>query len=425
MNTYQQQIDAKASALIAKWGIPNVAAVMVRDHGNTVLSTAKGVRDASQSASLASNQVDTSDYFNVGSISKPIFGMLLACLIKQGLLDWTTTIGQVFPEFTSPAFRARCGMNTNFLDTKLFELTAHTSGIDGWLFFVEDGNSKDPNQAGEVADPFKWIDDWTILGSTGSNPRDVEWQNLQSVMYRRYLYTVTSLKQPKFIFNSLHNNGFQNTESSGYGSSAVIAAAMVERRAGKPFEQLMTELLASTIPMQIRYGPPPNGMQLHNWANGKYVVWMQGNKPFANGPFASFQPKFLTGTISCTVQGMAQFIRYNLNVLANLAMFDLAAYHQQVTSPAPTGGTVATNVTQGGLALSLGQTANEPYWHNGQLGGTNAWMEVYPSAGHGLAVMVNADGGPDPTGSTDPPDGAEAAMNELRDELRALNASWP
>jgi CubicO group peptidase (beta-lactamase class C family) len=418
MTDYQQQLDDAANAVIQK-GIPNVAAVMVRDQGQTVLSTAQGVRDASLPAS-PNNQVGLSDYFTIGSISKPIFGMLLACLIKQGLLDWTTTIGEVFPEFTSMAFQKRCGMDktaANFLDTPVYALTSHTSGIDGTFYWVQDPDPNGPTEWTGITDPFRFIDDWTVMND--GNTRDVEWQNLPSVVYRRYLYTVLSLKQQKFTFNSAHNTGYYNKAVSGYGSTAVIAAAMLERRAGKPFEQLMNELLTNTIPMQIRYGPPPPAndvaayMQLHNWDSnsGKYVVWMLGNAPFATGPFAPFQPKFLTGTMSCTVAGMAQFIKYNLTALANPAMFDLAGYHKSVT----------VNDTQGGIGCLGG---GEPYWHTGEIGGAYAAMEVYAS-GHGLAVMVNANGGPDPT-APDPNKGNRvvAAANELYNQLKQWQLNW-
>jgi CubicO group peptidase (beta-lactamase class C family) len=431
MTNYQQLLDQAAQNVMTSYQLPNIAAVMVRDQGQTVLSTAQGIRDASLPASLPSNQVNTSDYFNVGSISKPIFGMLLACLIKQGLLQWTTTIGKVFTEFTSAAFRARCGMNTNFLDTQLYELTSHTSGIDGMFYFVQDPNQNDPNyniEVAEVADPYRFIDDWEVMQDGGSE-RDLEWENLPSVVYRRYLYTVLSLKQQKFMFNQAHNDSYDNKAVSGYGSSAVIAAAMCERRAGKPFEQLMNELLTNTIPMQICYGLPPRAdeeavyMQMHDWdpTSGTYVVCRFGQKPaatgqvapfpvqpapIATGPFAPFQPKFLTGTMSCTVDGMAQFIKYNLNALANPAMFDLAAYHKQVT----------VYDTQGGIALSGG---GEPYWHSGENPGANAWMEVYPSGGHGLAVMVNAESGPTPAKS------AKKAVGQLVTQLRGYQNAWP
>jgi hypothetical protein len=106
-------------------------------------------------------------------------------------------------------------------------------------------------------------------------------------------------------------------------------------------------------------------------------------------------------------------------------MFDLTAYHQQVMSPVPTGGTNGTDVTQGGFGMSLqNPPAFEPFWHSGGLPGLNAYMEVWPSAGYGLAVMVNADGGPDPTGAN-PKNVAATAMNDLFGQLKKLNASVP
>ena len=69
MGDIQKELDNRAKAVLATHGIPNIAAVIVRDNGATVVSTAQGIRDTSKSASDESNKVKKSDHFNVGSIS--------------------------------------------------------------------------------------------------------------------------------------------------------------------------------------------------------------------------------------------------------------------------------------------------------------------------------------------------------------------
>ncbi|MCA1677646.1 MAG: serine hydrolase, partial [Actinobacteria bacterium] len=265
-------MDDKARGVLDKYGIPNAAAFIVRDQGATVLHTAQGVRNAALSASAASNKVDETDYFNVGSISKPITGLLLACLVKKGVLSWNTSMGEVFPEFKSPDMRELCGLNTNFLDTTARQLMSHTSGIDGSDFF-----NVDAAESQRDTDPFRLIADQGE--ADGGNSRDVEWQNLQSVTYQRYLYAALSMKKQKYHFGSAHNTGYYNKAVSGYGSTVTICVAMVERLTGKPFETTMTDLLASTIPMEIKYGNLPHGMKLHSYdaTKGSYVPTTQSN----------------------------------------------------------------------------------------------------------------------------------------------------
>jgi CubicO group peptidase (beta-lactamase class C family) len=200
----RQYLDQKTKAVLDKYDLPNIAAVLVRDNGQTVVHSAQGIRDRNLSAGAASNKVTKNDYFNVGSISKPITGLLLACLIKQNILSWNTKVSDVFPEFKVKAFRDRCCMNENFLNTKVYELMAHTSGINGTYFhtpdgkpFVMDGDGDlVANQNGDT-DPYRFIADQGI--QWGGNSRDKEWQNHQSLVYQRYLYTILSLKNKVYL----------------------------------------------------------------------------------------------------------------------------------------------------------------------------------------------------------------------------------
>jgi CubicO group peptidase (beta-lactamase class C family) len=402
MGDKQKAIDDAADAVLAKWGVPNIAAVIVRDQGQTVLHSARGVRDASKSSTAASNTVDKSDYFNVGSVSKPIFGLMLAALIKQNVLTWDTTVQAVFPEFASPAFRARCGTNATFLQTKVKELMGHVSGIDGHVYFTVDSAAKD---AQTDTDPFRLLADQGI--ANGGNTRDVEFKNLQSVMYQRYLYAVLSMKKKQFVFGSPHNDGYKNTAPSGYGSASVIIAAMIERRLGKPFETVMDELLAGPLPMKIKHGNLPNGMQYHSYdtATSKYAVWSMPNNSFA--PFTS---KFTVGGIHCTVEGMAQYLKYNIRALDHSSKFDVLAYQQPIADWA-----------QGGLALGGGAN-HEPLNHKGETGGSLALVYVYPTGGRGFCVMLNADHGPVPG----KPNGnaADSALSELFAKIQDIDKNW-
>lgn len=388
----QKELDDRAKAVLDKHGIPNIAAVIVRDNGATVVTTAQGIRDTTKSATTSSNQVKKTDHFNVGSISKPITGFLIACLIKKNVLTWNTKIADVFTEFKSKAFRARCGMNENFLDTKVFELMSHTTGMTGWYYYALNNN----DQRQRDTDPFRFL--WDMGIYNGGNSRDKEWKNLQAVTYQRYLYTILCMKKEKYKFNSSRNFKLENKGDSGYGSMCTIAAAMVERKTGKPFETIVQELLSDTLELQIKFGKLPNGMQFHFYdeAQDKYVP-----APNMVNDFQLFASKNITGGIHCTVTGMAQFIKYNLRALDHSSIFSIGQYQ-----------TAVTDATRGGLFLGSG-TNNEPLNHNGATGGSLADMDIYPHSGRGFGVMLSSGGG-----------ASEAAQAEMMSEIKDMHRNW-
>ncbi len=400
MGDIQKTLDDRAKAVLDEFGIPNIAAVIVRDDGATVVSTAQGIRDTTKSATAASNKVKITDHFNVGSISKPITGFLIACLIKKGVLTWNTKIADVFTEFKSKALRARCGMNESFLDTRVFELMSHTSAMTGWYYYVE--NDKDQRQ--RDTDPFRFP--WDLGIYNGGNTRDKEWKNLNAVVYQRYLYTILCMKKEKYEFNSSRGFKYENKGDSGYGSMVTICAAMVERLTGKPFEAIVTELLSDTLELEIKFGKLPNGMQFHYYddAEGKWLPALNLSNDFS--PFAA---KNITGGMHCTATGMGQFIKYNLRALDHSGIFNIAHYQAPVTDAA-----------KGGLYLGSG-TNNEPLNHSGATGGSLANVHIYPHSGRGFGVMLSSGGGPEPD---EEKQAANKAQKEMMLQIKDMHDNW-
>ena len=398
----QTLLNDTAKAIRTQYGIPNIAGVIVRDNGNTIMHTVQGVKNSSLSATAASNQMTTSDYFNVGSLSKPISGFLLACLIKQGILSWDTTIEDVFPEFKSKIFRDKNGMNDTFLKVKVSELMAHVSGMNGTQFHPDYNASTNSDAHNRDTDPYRFIQDQGLLA--GGNSRDPEWMTNESLFYQRYLFTVLSMKKKKYQYHSTQNMGYQNQGVSGYGATVTICAAMAERKTGKIWEQLMDELLAGPLQGQfnIKYGNLSNGAQYHyfNSSTNKYVP-----NPAMDTPLAPYSSKFPTGGIHCTVGGMAQYIRYNLPALNYTQIFDVQQYLQPVT-----------DVAKGGLLVS-GGSVNKHFWHTGSTGSSLAVIRIYAEGGRGVAVMMNCGGGPKDADTN-------TAQNKLLEKLEEIHKNW-
>lgn len=74
----------------ARFGVPGLAAAVLRGD-RVVASGAAGVRRAGQN-----DAISLDDPFHLGSDTKAMTATLIAVLIEQGVLDWTTTVGEVF-----------------------------------------------------------------------------------------------------------------------------------------------------------------------------------------------------------------------------------------------------------------------------------------------------------------------------------------
>jgi hypothetical protein len=248
-------------------------------------------------------------------------------------------------------------------------------------------------------DPFRFIHDLGI--TNGGNSRDKEWKNFESLTYLRYLYTVLCLKKKKYQFNSSTNFKYQNKKKSGYGSTVTIATAMAERKMGRAWELIITELLSNPLQLQITFGNLPDGMQLHYFdkTSNKYVP-----NPSLNNDLAPYNSKFMTGGVHCTVAGMAQFIKYNLRAQNFSKVFDLAQYQTPVT-----------NADKGGLFLGS-EPNNEPLNHNGATGSSLADLDIYPHSGRGFSVMMNCGGDKD--------DATWDAIKEMMQELKNIQKDW-
>jgi len=113
---YQQQVKQIADGWRSKYNLPGVWCAFIKD-GRVVACVATGYRsiEARESARV-------SDLLNVGSVSKPITGELIAQFVSRGVVSYSTTVGSIF---TDLAVRYP---NSPLLAATLRQLLNHTSG---------------------------------------------------------------------------------------------------------------------------------------------------------------------------------------------------------------------------------------------------------------------------------------------------------
>jgi len=96
-------LPALAGAIVTSQGLTAVGAVGMRKYGSDT-------------------PVTVDDQFHLGSDTKAMTATMLATLVEEGKLSWSTTIEQVFPEFS-------VDMNPAYAKVTVEQLLAHRAGF--------------------------------------------------------------------------------------------------------------------------------------------------------------------------------------------------------------------------------------------------------------------------------------------------------
>lgn len=93
-----------------------MAAVLVHD-GQIIEMAATGTRKINNDIAVTNE-----DKWHLGSLTKSMTSTFAALLVKQGVISWSTTIADVYPELAGV-------MNNNYENVRLDQLLSHTSGM--------------------------------------------------------------------------------------------------------------------------------------------------------------------------------------------------------------------------------------------------------------------------------------------------------
>jgi CubicO group peptidase (beta-lactamase class C family) len=308
--------------------LPAIAAGAMRN-GQMLCLAAVGVRKVGDPA-----QVMVSDKFHIGSCTKAMTASLAAMLVVEGKLRWGSTLAEIFPE------RAEA-MLPSYRKVTLEWLLTHRSGA--------------PANSTHYGRP----------GDSVTNQR------------LAYLDSVVS-KSPD------HEPGTRYSYSNaGY----IIAGAILERRSGRTWEELIQERLFRPLRMaSAGFGPPSKPRLVdqpwgHILREGHFVA-RYGDNPRALGP---------AGTVHCSVEDYLKFADWHascgLRPPGLLAAASFAKLHQVVP----------------GQDYAMGWGAAQRGWAEGQAlthAGSNTMnyfvVWVAPSIGLSLAIASNCAGDPVP-----------------------------
>jgi CubicO group peptidase (beta-lactamase class C family) len=354
-------LHAVLDSLRIACGVPAMAAAVVYQ-GRVIASGRAGVRVA-----FGKDALKAGDPFHIGSCTKSMTAYMVARLVEQGHLRWSTTVGEAFPELRSL-------MRPEYAGVGLDQLLCHRGGIPPYT---------------ELAD-----DTLLALNRAASDPVSV-----------RRAFVARVLQEPP-----VHEPGAVYTYSNaGY----TVAAAMAERAAGRSWEELMQRQVFDPLKMKSAgFGWPavPRGPRttFGHWCDTTGAVHSVGrDHPYRLG--AVLAPG---GDVHADIADLARWMQFNLDGPAHRPKGDAitdSTWHRLHSDP--------DGVTHGYamgwqvIAVSDSETA---LLHDGTAGTFYTRMVIFPMRDRAVVIAANAGA---PCGERACEDGLGVVMAEVRGRL--------
>lgn len=276
------QMDSLLEPLRAQHRLPALAAVVIKESRMVALG-AVGLRKLG-----APQKVTPADKFHLGSCTKSMTATLAAMFVEQGQLRWDTTLGELFPE------RAQA-MHAAYRHATLEQLLSHRGGAPAAL------------------------DAEGLLNRVRQHPGTAREQRLALL---DGIVTQPPAAPPgtKCIYSN-----------AGY----AIAAAMVERIAGKAWEELLRERLFHPLGMaSAGFGAPAtDGRVDQPWGHTAGLLEVQ---PVPPGPAADNPPALApAGSVHCSLGDLASYLILHLQGARGAATLLQPETFKKLHAPVP------------------------------------------------------------------------------------------
>ncbi len=306
-------------------GIPGLAAAVIST--DNIQSSVTGVRKSGFVIPIAG-----SDRFHLGSNIKAMTATLAAMLVESGVIQWSVTLADIFPEMSA-------SMRAEYRNVTLEQLLVHRGGIVPLT---------EPNELARLpamaADPLR----------------------------ARVQLTAWLLQQPSAATpgsTAKYSNG-------GY----AIAAAMLERKTGQAYEILLSDLVLRPLSIVAHYEWPAAIDAAQPWGHEKI-----NNRWVPNDPLASENqfPGALTpaGNISLSITDYARFVQSQLRGLRGAGGSLSATGYRYLHTP---NGEFAS----GWIVRELAGVRTSA--HDGSAGTYYALAVIQPERNRAVVVLSNA-----------------------------------
>lgn len=334
-----------------KHKFPALAAAVVVD-GKIVATNAVGFRKQGGAQAVTVN-----DKFHIGSVTKSMTATVAAMMVEEGKISWTTTIGELFSDYGDQ-------LHAGYRNVDLEQLLAHRGGAPGDA----------PNDL--------WMRAWNASGT----PAEQRSEFVKGILARK----------PEVEPGTKHLYSNQ-----GY----AIAGVMLEKAAGKPWEELMRAMLFEPLGLDSAgFGAPATpGKVDQPWGHTKRMF--AGIKPVPPGPRADNPPAIgPAGTVHCSLPDLAQYVVFHLAGGQGASTLLKPESFKKLHTPAgddyALGWVVLERKWAGGLALM----------HNGS--NTMFYVVIWMAPAKNCAVIVATNVGADKAFA-----GCDEAAAKLIDEF--------
>jgi CubicO group peptidase (beta-lactamase class C family) len=328
----QRDVSELLAPIREEHGVPALCGAIV-DNGKVIALGADGVRRRGSEAKVTSG-----DLFHLGSCTKAMTATMIATLVEDGKLAWTTTAGEVFADRVAE-------LHPSWRDVTLEQLLAHRGGAPADLF----------------ADGL-----WGRLGKREGTEREQRLQLVEGVL------TKPCGEVGKFVYSN-----------AGY----ALAGAMAEQVADAAWEELMRTRLFTPLGITSGGFGAPGTMDAVDQPRGH----RQDGEPVDPGPRADNPPAIgPAGTVHMTLPDWAKFVA--LHVEAERGRPRLLSKETFAMLHAP--------AKSGGSAYALGWGVTERPWAGGtaltHAGSNTMWhCVVWAAPKRGFAVLAATNQGGD------------------------------
>ena len=321
--------------------LPALAASIIID-GNLYTAAAVGTRKIG-----TENWVTVDDSFLIASCSKAFTATLAAIMVEESALSWHTTLRNAYPNLV---------MRKEYENITLIQLLSHRAGLPEWI--------DHRNSFGK-----KWGED----------------RQPPTIMRTRYLEETIKQELADLPDNSIYYS------NSGY----LMAGAMLEKIAGKSYEQLMIEKIFKPLelhtagfglPLKLSSAYQPHGHKVVDAAltpiTRDFPVWMAP-----------------TAVIHISIKDWAKFIRFQIKpeingrkILKHNTLLRLHTppnkIHWREDAEENKYGIPSINYALGWYTLDIDRKTGV-LWHPGGNTGFIAQVFIDPGAGNAVLVVTN------------------------------------
>jgi CubicO group peptidase (beta-lactamase class C family) len=248
-------------AIRVKYGLPALGCAVI-DHG-VVTAQMSGFRKSGDPTPAAKT-----DQFHLGSDTKAMTATLVALFIQRGLLRWDSTLAELFPAVDVDAAYRKVTVEM---------LTAQRSGISGDVMHFDGGRL------------------WGKLWDEGLDPQAGRELLADAILSAPPAYPPGS----RFEYSN---------------ANYIIAGAILERLADKPWERIMQDELFGPLKMDCGFGAAGDAAADAPDQPWGHVKTPKGWQPQAPGFHADNPPSLgPAGTVHCSMAAWARFLRFQLD----------------------------------------------------------------------------------------------------------------